>query len=75
VIPRSERALIAVTTMPPRKDATDGPNKALAFYHLAALAYHRGDVAKAKLLAAKAVGGDPAQQGAARGLLEKLRAL
>jgi tetratricopeptide (TPR) repeat protein len=71
----AERALIAVTTMPPRKDAPDGPNKALAFYHLASLAYLRGDVAKAKLLAAKAVGGDPAQQGAARGLLEKLRAL
>jgi thioredoxin-like negative regulator of GroEL len=70
----AERALIAVTTMPARKDVADGPSKALAFYHLASMAYVRGDLAKAKLLAAKAVGGDPTAQAAARVLLEKMRA-
>ena len=71
----AERALIAVTTMPQRKDVTDAPARALAFYHLASMAYARGDVAKAKLLAAKAIGGDPTTQGPARLLLEKLRSL
>jgi tetratricopeptide (TPR) repeat protein len=71
----AERALIAVTTMPQRKDVPDAPAKAVAFYHLASLAYARGDLAKARLLAAKAVGGDPAAHGPARLLLEKLRSL
>jgi tetratricopeptide (TPR) repeat protein len=52
----AERALIAVTTMPPRKDAQDAPAKALAFEHLAAIALARGDMAKARLLATKAAG-------------------
>jgi tetratricopeptide (TPR) repeat protein len=71
----AERALIAVTTMPPRRDVADGPVKALAFYHLASMAYGRGEVAKAKLLATKAAGGDPSAQAAARVLLDKLRAV
>src|SRR5579862_7935408 len=52
----AERALIAVTTMPSRKDTTDAASKALAFEHLASIAQARGDVAKAKLLATKAAG-------------------
>lgn len=69
----AERALLAVTTMPTRKDHGDGGVKATAFYQLAALAYAKGDVAKAKLLATKATGGDPSHD-AARGLLERLNA-
>jgi tetratricopeptide (TPR) repeat protein len=52
----AERALIAVTTMPPRKDAQDAAAKAIAFEHLAAIAHARGDTAKAKLLITKAAG-------------------
>jgi thioredoxin-like negative regulator of GroEL len=52
----AERALIAVTTMPQRKDAQDAAAKAIAFEHLAAIATARGDTAKAKLLITKAAG-------------------
>jgi predicted Zn-dependent protease len=52
----AERALIAVTTMPPRKDGQDAAAKALAFEHLASIALARGDLAKARLLATKAAG-------------------
>jgi hypothetical protein len=52
----AERALIAVTTMPARKDSGDASAKALAFEHLSSIAQARGDVAKAKLLATKAAG-------------------
>jgi Flp pilus assembly protein TadD len=73
----AERALIAITTMPPRKDGgggADAATKALAFYHLASLAYAKGDAGKAKRLAGRAVGaGDPAHT-AARALLERLEA-
>ena len=75
----AERALTAITTMPPRKDGSagggaDAGTKALAFYHLASLAYAKGDAGKAKRLAERAVGaGDPAHS-AARALLERLDA-
>ncbi len=71
----AERALSAITTMPSRKDAAsigpDATTKAIAFYHLATLAYSKGDVGKARRLATKAVGGDPGL-GAARALLDRL---
>jgi tetratricopeptide (TPR) repeat protein len=71
----AERAFSAVTTLPPRKEASgpgaDAATKAVAFYHLASIALTRGDLAKARRLANKAVGGDPGH-GAARALLEKL---
>ena len=71
----ADRAFSAVTTLPPRKDAAgpgaDAATKAVAFYHLASLAFAKGDVAKARRLVGKAVGGDPAHQGA-RSLLERL---
>jgi len=71
----AERALTAITTMPPRKDGgggADAATKALAFYHLAAIAYAKGDAGRAKRLAWRAVdAGDPAHS-AARALLDRL---
>jgi tetratricopeptide (TPR) repeat protein len=71
----AERAFSAVTTLPPRKEASgpgaDAATKAIAFYHLASMALAKGDLAKARRLAAKAVGGNPAHI-AARTLLERL---
>jgi tetratricopeptide (TPR) repeat protein len=67
----AERALMALTTMPTRKEPGHGAVKAIAFYHLASMAYAKGDLHKAKLLATKAASGDPAHDGA-RGLLERL---
>lgn len=69
----AERALLAVTTKPAGKDSGDSVAKAMAFCHLASMAYARGDMTRAKLLATKAAGCDLAHQ-AARGLLEKLAA-
>jgi tetratricopeptide (TPR) repeat protein len=64
----AERAFTAVTKMTSRVDPS---SKALAYYHLARMAYLKGEVAKARLLAMKAVDGDRHQK-AARILLEKL---
>ena len=69
------RAFSAVTTLPPRKEPSgpgaDAATKAIAFYHLAAIALAQGDLAKARRLATKAVNGDPSH-GRARALFEKL---
>jgi predicted Zn-dependent protease len=62
----AERALTAVT-----KTKSPANSKALAFYHLARLAYVKGERAKARLLATKAVEVD-GQQEVARRLLEKI---
>ena len=71
----AERALMAVTTMASRKEDTgegaDPALKAAAFYRLASMAHEKGELAKAKRLASRAVGGDPEHQ-AARALLESL---
>jgi hypothetical protein len=64
----AERALTAVTKMTSRVDAS---SRALAFYHLARMAYVRGETTKARLLATKAVEGDRHHK-AARVLLDKL---
>jgi tetratricopeptide (TPR) repeat protein len=72
----AESALLAITTMPPRKDASgvesDASTKAVAFCHLAFLAYAHGDVGKARRLANKAVGSDDCAHSAAHALLERL---
>jgi hypothetical protein len=62
----AERALMAVTKM---KSPGDPSSKAVAFYHLARMAYLKGDTAKARLLATKAAEG---QHNVARRLLEKI---
>jgi tetratricopeptide (TPR) repeat protein len=67
----AERALTAVTTLPVREgNSKDMSNKATGFYHLASMAYAKGDWVKAKLLAAKAV--DMCDHADARGLLRRL---
>jgi tetratricopeptide (TPR) repeat protein len=71
------RAFSAVTTLPPRKEATgggaDASTKAVAFYHLASIAVAQGDLTRARRLVSKAVGGDPAH-GPARALYDTLNA-
>jgi tetratricopeptide (TPR) repeat protein len=71
----AERALAAVTTMPSRSDAAadgaDPASRAIAFYHLASIAYDKGDIGRARRLATKAVTGDP-DHVAARALLARL---
>jgi Flp pilus assembly protein TadD len=62
----AERALMAVT----KARDPDPSSKALAFYHLAQMAYVKGDTAKARLLATKAADGHHKD---ARRLVEKLR--
>jgi Flp pilus assembly protein TadD len=73
----AERAFSAVTTLPPRKPnaspGADGATKAIAYYHLASMAFRKGDFAKARRLAGKAASGDPGHV-AARALLERLDA-
>jgi len=52
----AERALTAVTTLPVREgNAKEVSTKATGFYHLASIAFAKGDLVKAKLLAAKAL--------------------
>jgi len=71
----AERAFSAVTTLPVRKGASasgaDAAAKATAYYHLAAIAMNKGDLAKARRLAGKAVGAEPGN-AEARALLDKL---
>jgi tetratricopeptide (TPR) repeat protein len=71
----AERALSAVTTMPSRSDAAlegaDPASRALAYFHLASIAYEKGDIGRARRLATKAVTGDP-DHVAARALLARL---
>jgi tetratricopeptide (TPR) repeat protein len=62
----AERALTAVTKM---KSRVDPSSRAHAFYHLARMAYAKGEKAKARLLATKAAEGE---HKVARKLLEKL---
>jgi tetratricopeptide (TPR) repeat protein len=64
----AERALTLVTKM---KSRVDPKAKALAYYYLARMAYEKGEMAKARLLATKAAEGDREQMFARR-LLEKL---
>jgi tetratricopeptide (TPR) repeat protein len=61
----AERAMTAAT----KAKALDPSSRGLAFYHLANMAYVKGDNAKARLLATKAADGQPK---VARKLLEKL---
>ncbi|MGA2448080.1 MAG: tetratricopeptide repeat protein [Polyangiaceae bacterium] len=67
----AERALTAVTTLPVREgNPVDVSSKATGFYLLASMAHTKGDLVKAKLLAAKAV--DMSDHPDARGLLRRL---
>ncbi|MGH7732746.1 MAG: hypothetical protein ACREOE_03350 [Gemmatimonadales bacterium] len=59
----AERALTAVSKMTSRVEPAQ---KGLALFHLARLAQAKGDVAKARLLATRALENDPAQHGARR---------
>jgi tetratricopeptide (TPR) repeat protein len=59
----AERALTAVSKMTSRVEPVQ---KGLALFHLARMAHAKGDVAKARLLATKALENDPAQQGVKR---------
>jgi tetratricopeptide (TPR) repeat protein len=70
----AERAFLAVAMSAPRKDGSgaSASDKVEASYRLAAMAYESGDYAKARRLASKAAGDDPAHRGA-HALLEKLR--
>ncbi len=71
------RAFSAVTTLPPRKDpaspGVEASTKSVAFYHLASIAVAQGDLARARRLATKAIGGDPGH-GPARALYDRLNA-
>jgi hypothetical protein len=67
----AERALTAVTTLPVHDgNATEGFSKSTALYHLASMAYSRGDLVKAKLLAGRAL--DVSDNADARSLLRRL---
>jgi tetratricopeptide (TPR) repeat protein len=66
----AERALFTVTGSPPKTDA-DRRAQATAFYHLAAMAHSKGDGAKARRLAGKALSME-AGYAPAQALLEKL---
>jgi tetratricopeptide (TPR) repeat protein len=66
----AERALTVVTKTASRVEPAQ---KARAYFHLARMAQAKGDVAKARLLASKAVESDPRQLGA-KTLLAKLAA-
>jgi hypothetical protein len=70
----ADRAFSAIATMPSRKEpAGDGlqpGTKAIAYYHLASMAYLKGDLGKTRRLATKAIGEDSGHQ-AAQALLEK----
>jgi tetratricopeptide (TPR) repeat protein len=72
----AERAFSAVTTLPSRKGLAaaraDAAAKATAYYHLATAAVRKGDLAKARRLAGKALGGEPHNIAAARALIESL---
>ncbi len=71
----AERALSGLTAMPARRDPTgegaDPKAQAIAFYHLASMAYTKGDRSKARRLAGKALGIE-AGHPPALGLLERL---
>lgn len=58
----AQRALLGVTTLPP--EACTDQSRALALYHLAAMAEGRGEVFKAERWAARALALDPAHEGA-----------
>jgi golgin subfamily B member 1 len=66
----AERALFTVTGSPPKTDA-DRRTQATAFYHLAAMAFAKGDGPKARRLAGKALSLE-AGHAAAQALLETL---
>jgi len=71
----AERAFTAVTTMPPRErdsgPSSDGTSRAIAFYHLASLAFSDGEIAKAREFASSALKADPGHLGA-RSLIEAI---
>ena len=71
----AERALSGLTAMPSRREpggeGADPAAQASAFYHLASMAYAKGDRSKARRLASKAIGVE-AGHAAARALLEQL---
>ena len=71
----AERALSGLTAMPARRDPSgegaDPKAQANAFYHLASMAYTKGDRSKARRLAGKALGIE-AGHSPALGLLERL---
>jgi hypothetical protein len=71
----AERALSGLTAMPARREplgeGADPAAQASAFFHLASMAYVKGDRSKARRLAGKAVGVE-AGHVAARALLDQL---
>jgi DNA-binding SARP family transcriptional activator len=73
----AERALSGLTAMPARREplgeGADPTAQASAFFHLASMAYVKGDRSKARRLAGKAVGVE-AGHVAARALLDQLEA-
>jgi tetratricopeptide (TPR) repeat protein len=67
----AERALTAVTTLPVHdENPKEASNKSTGLYHLAKMAYARGDFVKAKLLAGKAL--EVSDNADARSLLKRL---
>lgn len=66
----AELALFTVTGSPPKTDA-DRRAQASAFYHLAAMAFAKGDGPKARRLAGKALSMEPGHPQA-QALLESL---
>jgi golgin subfamily B member 1 len=72
----AQRAFRAVTMMRTRQEGTaEGATseaKAVAYYHLARIAHHQGDVRKARLMASKAVSENPHHEDA-QALLGELR--
>ena len=71
----AERALTAVTTMPSRREGgNEGVTaklRAIALFHLAAMAQQKGDLAKARRLAKKAATEDPSST-TVQALVQKL---
>jgi tetratricopeptide (TPR) repeat protein len=66
----AERVFLGVAGKPVQTDA-ERQAQATAYYHLASMAYLRGELGKARRLAGKAVGADPRHEGALA-ILEKL---
>jgi tetratricopeptide (TPR) repeat protein len=64
----AERALLAVVTLPPRKETSAGDDGVIdtvaALCHLASIAQASGDLVKARRWASKAVREDPTHEGA-----------
>ncbi|MGA7120251.1 MAG: hypothetical protein WBY94_09150 [Polyangiaceae bacterium] len=71
----AERAFTAVTTRPPpergSRPSSDGASRAVAFFHLASLAFGDGEIAKAREFASNALKADPGHR-AARALMEAI---